>query len=143
MGPVLTIGQLARNFGLNAKTLRYYETLGLIQPERRPGSGYRLYREGDIQRLRFVRSAKNLGFPLKAIAAILTTLENSVEPCTLVNNLVDSRIEQLNEQIATLTRVRTALVQLKAVSPEPCEPNAREHCVYQQIERGLPSLAIT
>ena len=71
MGMDLKIGEFARRRGLTAKTVRYYELLGLLHEPQRTASGYRLYDEGDVQRLLFLRKAKDLGFSLTDVGETL------------------------------------------------------------------------
>ena len=65
MAALLTIGQLARRIGINPKTVRYYEDIGLLPPAPRTESGYRLYGDDALQRLQLIRRAKLLGLSLK------------------------------------------------------------------------------
>ncbi|MBW9248469.1 MAG: MerR family transcriptional regulator, partial [Acidithiobacillus ferriphilus] len=71
MQPPVTIGRLAREAGLAAETLRYYERIGLIQPVQRTRSNYRLYDVEAESRLRFIRRAQNLGFSLAEVKELL------------------------------------------------------------------------
>ena len=68
----MNIGQAAAQTGLPAKTIRYYESIGLVGPARRTGGNYRLYDERDVTTLRFVERARRLGFSLKEVSELLT-----------------------------------------------------------------------
>src|SRR5438128_2132952 len=68
---LLKIGDLAKRFGLNVRTLRYYEAIGLLPAPARTESGYRLYSEEDARRLGFVLQAKRVGFSLEEIRRIV------------------------------------------------------------------------
>src|SRR5207247_4587694 len=68
---MLRIGELARQTGFTPKTLRYYEEAGLLHPDRRSESGYRLYGDAVIDRLSFVRSARGLGLHVNCISWML------------------------------------------------------------------------
>src|SRR5918912_3615656 len=71
-GPgIMKIGELAKVAGVNPRTLRYYERIGLLTPARRSDAGYRLYTARDAERLAFIRHAQRLGLSLRAIAEIL------------------------------------------------------------------------
>ena len=72
----LTIGKVARRAGVEVKTIRFYERQALIIPPPRSATGYRLYPESTIQRLRFIRRAKKLGFSLKEIKELLVLQED-------------------------------------------------------------------
>lgn len=68
----MRIGELARECGVNPKTIRYYEAFGLLPKAARAPSGDRMYSEKDLQRLRFIRRAKQIGLPLAGIRQITT-----------------------------------------------------------------------
>src|SRR5437870_94459 len=80
----LRIGQLAERLGLNTKTIRYYESIGLLpSPARRP-SGYRVYGEDDADRLAFVRTAQRFGLRLDQIREVLAFRDRGERPCDFV-----------------------------------------------------------
>ena len=80
----MRIGQLAERFGVNTKTIRYYESIGLLpSPVRRP-SGYRVYGESDAERLAFVRTAQRFGLHLDQIGEILGLRDRGERPCDYV-----------------------------------------------------------
>ncbi len=68
----MRIGDLARECGVNPKTIRYYEAFGLLPKASRAPSGHRIYSDRDLQRLRFIRRAKQIGLPLASIRQITT-----------------------------------------------------------------------
>ncbi len=68
----MRIGELAREGGVNPKTIRYYEAFGLLPKASRAPSGHRIYSERDVQRLRFIRRAKQIGLALAGIRQITT-----------------------------------------------------------------------
>ena len=78
--PVLTIGQLARATGVTAKTIRYYEAVGVLPPPSRSAAGYRLYDPSAVERLRFVRRARALGLPLRDLKTLVVTLDGARRP---------------------------------------------------------------
>lgn len=78
---MLRIGQLANRTGFTPKTLRYYEELGLVQPDGRSESGYRLYSDAAIDRLRFVNRARAVGLRLEDIRRILEISDEGRTPC--------------------------------------------------------------
>ena len=103
----LTIGALARGAGVGVETVRYYQRRGLMrEPARRPGQIRRYHRE-DLERLRFIRSAKALGFSLDDVQELLR-LETS-GCCADVKRLVQARCREIARQIEHLQQTRAVL----------------------------------
>lgn len=109
----LRIGELAAEFHLNPKTLRYYEEIGLLPPARRSASGYRHYDDRDRGRLRFIAQAKAVGLTLEEIKGILEVRERGEQPCTHVTQLVDDKLADVERQLRTLTAFREELLALR------------------------------
>jgi DNA-binding transcriptional MerR regulator len=107
---VLKIGELAQRFGLNVRTVRYYEGLALLPAPQRSESGYRLYSEADAERLRLVLQAKRVGFSLDQIRQIIE-LGRRGTPCDYVQQGLTQHIADLDEQIAALQHLRAELAQ--------------------------------
>lgn len=102
----LTIGQLAAQSGVSARTIRYYERIGLLNvPERSPG-GYRLYRQEAADLLQFIRQAKAVGLTLEEIAQVLGIRRGGQPPCQHVLALIDQKLEELARQQARLTALQ-------------------------------------
>ncbi len=74
MAHTLTIGEAANTSGVAAKTIRYYEEIGVLPTPRRTSAGYRLYDQPGVERLRFIRRARALGLPLQQLKTLTTTL---------------------------------------------------------------------
>ena len=72
-----TIGKVARSSGVPAKTIRFYESRGVLRAPRRTVAGYRLYSEDDVEQLRFVRRARGLGLSLEQLKALTATLNGA------------------------------------------------------------------
>ncbi len=103
------IGELAKQGGVSVQTVRYYERYGLLQkPERKP-SLYRIYRDNDVHRLRFILQAKALGFTLDEIKHILDLSQRRRCPCGEVLKIGQERLAELQSQIEQLTRFRDQL----------------------------------
>ncbi len=108
------IGELATRFGLNPKTVRYYEEIGLLPRADRSETGYRLYDERDVERLGFIRRAKTLGLSLDEIRDILSVQEEGSPPCGQVLNLISAKISAIDRRIAELATFRAELATLQA-----------------------------
>src|SRR5258708_32647874 len=87
----MRIGELAARFGLNPKTIRYYEEIGLLKRAGRSESGYRLYGKPDVERLGFIRRAKTLSLSLDEIRDILSAQEEGSPPSVHGCARVDTR----------------------------------------------------
>jgi DNA-binding transcriptional MerR regulator len=106
------IGELADAVGVNPKTIRFYEQIGLLpEPERRP-SGYRDYSDEDRERLVFVRTAQRLGLPLVDIKEILAFAERAETPCGYVRSVLARQVDELDQRIAELVELRAQLQSL-------------------------------
>ncbi|MBA2319525.1 MAG: heavy metal-responsive transcriptional regulator [Deltaproteobacteria bacterium] len=110
----MRIGQLAERLGVNTRTIRYYERIGLLpEPERRP-SGYRMYGAEDAERLAFVRSAQRFGLKLDEIREVLAFRDRGERPCVYVLETVRREVADLDRRIAGLDAARTQLAGLLA-----------------------------
>jgi len=107
-GKAMTIGRLAREAGVGMDTVRFYERSGLLPRPQRTASGYRLYEAASIERLRFVRRAKALGFSLADIGELLR-LQAGRGSREQVKKLADRREADLERRIRELTGLRDAL----------------------------------
>jgi len=87
----LTIGKLAATAGVNLETVRYYERIKLMPMPARTSSGHRTYEEGHIRRLAFIRRARELGFSIEQIRALLALAEPSRASCTEVREIAIAR----------------------------------------------------
>ena len=108
---MLTIGKAARAAELSIDTLRFYERSGLLKAPPRTAAGYRLYGPEDIARLRFIHRAKTLGFTLEEIAQLLQ-LNDGTGRRREVKAIAALRLNQLQQRIEELTRIRDALSHL-------------------------------
>lgn len=112
MNDKFTIGELARFAGVNIQTIRYYEKRGLVEPTARSGAGYRLYEKKVLKRLRFIRSAKGLGFTLKEIKGLLDLRIESAEDCDIAKEKVEAKLKTVEQRIDALDSVKRILVEL-------------------------------
>ncbi len=107
----LQIGEAARATGVPSKTLRYYEDLGLVRPDRTE-SGYRLYDSNQLERIHFVLRAKQLGFTLNQISDVMALREDDIEPCEHVTSLIESRLAEIETRMRNLADMK---IELEAV----------------------------
>ena len=108
----LTIGQLAKRADVGVETVRFYERKALLaEPGRRP-SGYRQYDEEVVDRLRFIKRAKGLGFTLNEIKELLSLRIDPSTTCADVKNRAEEKIGDIQAKIRTLQRMKKALVKV-------------------------------
>jgi MerR family transcriptional regulator, Zn(II)-responsive regulator of zntA len=110
---VWRIGELAAELGINPKTIRYYEDIGVLPRPRRTPSGYRTYSEVDRDRLGFILKARAIGFTLEEIGDILRLRGRGERPCGHVLALLDRKIASIDEQLRALRDVRRQLLELR------------------------------
>jgi DNA-binding transcriptional MerR regulator len=108
----LFIGRLAKQVGLNPRTIRYYERLRLLPPPLRSESGYRLYTADNAELLRFIQKAKSLGLTLTEIREIIALRQRGDLPCPHVHALLTDRVKTLSRQIQDLSLLRDELKRL-------------------------------
>ncbi len=104
-----TIGDAAKLTGVSAKMIRHYETLGLINPTDRTQANYRVYQTRDIHLLRFIKSARDLGFSMKQIAQLASLWQNEQRSSAEVKKLALEHIHEMDERIEALQNMRKAL----------------------------------
>ncbi len=110
----MRIGELADHLGINTKTIRFYESIGLLpEPERTP-AGYRQYSRTDTERITFVKTAQRLGMSLDEIREILAFRDRGQPPCEYVRTVLDEQVADIDQRIAELVRLREQLLTLQA-----------------------------
>jgi MerR family transcriptional regulator, copper efflux regulator len=129
----MNIGEAANASGVSAKMIRHYEENGFIPKAARTASGYRTYREADVHVLRFIRRARDLGFPLKEIKELLGLWGNRRRASGDVKRLVQRHVQALDEKIAELQAMRRTLVDLA----EHCHGDHRPDCpILEDLSAG-------
>ncbi|MBI4264671.1 MAG: heavy metal-responsive transcriptional regulator [Acidobacteria bacterium] len=130
------VGELAAEFGLNPRTIRYYERIGLLAASGRTSAGYRVYGPADRDRLRFILKAKTVGLSLQEIRDVLALRRQGVTPCAHVLRVVEDKLRQLDEHIRALGDFRNELAALRA---QAVVAGPRDGCVCGLIEEHEPS----
>ena len=133
MSKPLTIGQLARKAEVNIETIRYYQRLGIITEPQKPEQGYRIYPPQSVDRILFIRRAKQLGFSLKEIAELLELGDGH---CDDVRLRAEQKQNQINKQIQDLQNLQQTLNQLI----QTCQQEqTKTHCPIVESLNGLPA----
>lgn len=109
----MRIGEVAERVGINPKTIRYYEGIGLLPDPERLASGYREYNDDDVDRLGFIRTAQRLGLTLAEISEILAFREREERPCEYVLGVLDRQVADLDRRMAEMAQLRRELIALK------------------------------
>jgi Cu(I)-responsive transcriptional regulator len=130
-----SIGKAAVATGVTAKMIRHYETLGLIQRAERTVGHYRLYSARDLHALRFIRRARDLGFPIKDIAGLLGLWRDQRRSSAAVKRLAQQHAAELDRKIQELQAMRAALAGLAA----RCHGDTRPECPILDDLEALPS----
>ena len=108
----LTTSKLARAVGVNVETLRYYEKRGLLPKPPRRESGYRMYPIESVERVRFIKSAQELGFTLGEIQQLLSLRVDASATAGDVRRQAQEKVVQIDAKIAVLQQMRNALAHL-------------------------------
>lgn len=104
-----SIGELSKRCGVKVVTIRYYEQNGLMPEPRRSPSGQRRYTDLHIQRLGFIRHARELGFAPEAVQDLLNLADHPTAPCDNAHNLAQKHLDDIENRIADLERLRDEL----------------------------------
>ena len=104
-----TIGELGKATGTKVETIRYYERIGLLPKPDRTVGNYRAYARTDLERLSFIRRARDLGYPLEQVLALLDLADRRDQPCENVDELVESHLADVARKIADLEALQREL----------------------------------
>lgn len=114
----MLIGELAARLGINARTIRYYESIALLPAPQRSESGYRVYDESDVERLVFIKAAQRVGLALDEVREILALRDRGEAPCGYVRGVLRRQVADIDRQLEALSRLRTQLVALDLQAQE-------------------------
>jgi MerR family copper efflux transcriptional regulator len=129
----LNIGQAARESGISAKMIRYYETVGLVPCAGRTNGGYRDYDHTDIHRLQFIRRARDLGFPVDRVRELLKLWSDRRRSRADVKALALDHIAELETRAAELRQMIGTLRRLA----DGCDGSNRPDCpIIEELESG-------
>jgi MerR family copper efflux transcriptional regulator len=134
----MNISDVASRAGLPAKTIRYYEDIGLIKPLRDP-NGYRAFRDSDLHKLTFLARARALGFTIENCRALLALWEDKARASADVRAIAADHLSEIEIKIADLTAMRDTLTHLV----QTCAGNSRPDCpiltsLGEQRLKGAP-----
>ena len=129
----MNIGQAAEASGVSAKMLRYYEAIGLIPKAGRTEAGYRTYGEADVNTLRFIRRARDLGLPIERIKLLVGLWHDRGRSSADVKRVATEHVAELEAKILELTAMRDTLQELA----DACHGDHRPECpILRDLEGG-------
>jgi DNA-binding transcriptional MerR regulator len=131
----MLIKGLSAKTGVSAKAIRYYESIGLVPPPQRGENNYRQYTAADVERLRFIASARSLDFSLSNIGEILAARDDNIPPCEQVLETLGHRLDEIDRRIADLLSLREVVRQIRAEGETlPKDDVQGEGCVCYLIK---------
>lgn len=127
---MITASVLAKRTNVPLFTVRYYTRIGLLKPSRDLRNGYKIYKPADKDRLRFIHSAKELGFTLAEIEEILNHSANGDSPCPMVRDIVAIRVKENRERLREMKRQQKRLESALEMwnSMKNAEPDGHSIC---------------
>ncbi|WP_050605684.1 helix-turn-helix domain-containing protein [Ruegeria sp. 6PALISEP08] len=128
---MLTIGTLGKKTGTKVQTIRYYEQIGLMPEPGRTEGGQRRYGHAELDRLAFIRHARQLGFSLEAIRELLDLSDDPDRPCHEADSIARRQLKQIEQRIARLEALRT---ELKRMVHE-CSGGNTSDCLVLEVLR--------
>jgi MerR family transcriptional regulator, copper efflux regulator len=130
----MNIGQASKASSVSQRMIRHYEKIGLIPAPLRRDSGYRDYSSSDVERLRFVANARDLGFPIDEIGTLLSLWSDRHRSSAEVKALAIARADELQRKAAALEAMRRSLLDLAA----RCHGDDRPDCPIIDALSGAP-----
>jgi len=138
----MQIKELALKTGVSAKTIRYYESIGLLPEPQRLDNNYRLYSEEDVRRVKLVAGATRLGLALDEVAEVLALRDRGEAPCRTLLDLLAQKAEEIHSRIEELRRIELDLRELFALGITfPVDDVDGKNCVCHLVsERPVESI---
>jgi Cu(I)-responsive transcriptional regulator len=132
----MNVGEAARRAGLPAKTIRYYEEIGLIRPER-AGNGYRTYSGDDVHRLAFLKRARTLGFSIEDCRQLMALYQDRERASADVRQIAAAHVRVIEEKVRELQAMRATLQKLV----RDCHGDERPDCPILEEMAGAAATA--
>ena len=132
-----TVKQVAKKLNVSTETIRYYTRLGIINPDRDSGNGYRYYSDKDIHLIKFVRKAKEYGLTIHEIREILNRSQRGESPCPIVRTMVKNRLQETRDKIRQLLLLEKLLSHATLEWELKHDHIPTEEMICPLIEKGL------
>jgi len=131
----LFIGELSKRTDVPVKTIRYYEDFGILDKPKRTGSDYRIYDQKDVDKLLFIKKAKELGLKLSEIKEIICCADKGLKPCcSLVRELFTKKIKEYEEKVEELNTAKKRLEEKLNRWVKPKQAKKMKYAVCPQID---------
>ncbi len=131
----MKIGEVARLSGLSTKTIRYYESIGLIEAGLRQDNGYRAYTPQTLDALKFLQRARTTGFSVEECRQLLGLYRDQDRHSVHVKSMVMEKVEQLDQQVEQLQAMRSTLVAMA----DRCAGDESPHCaIIDELAESQP-----
>ncbi len=130
------IGDVAKRLGLNPRTIRFYEKIGLLPKAFRTESGYRVYDSDMVTRLEFILKAKELGLKLEEIKEIIAIHDRGQQPCPCTTGFLNKKISEIDQKMNALADLKIKLIKLL----KPSRSKATQGTICPIIEKGTSPL---
>ncbi|WP_421905980.1 Cu(I)-responsive transcriptional regulator [Mameliella sp.] len=128
----MNIGEVAERAGLPAKTIRYYEDIGLVKPPR-DANGYRAFRDSDLHKLAFLARARALGFSIEDCRVLVGLYQDDHRASADVKRVAEEHLTRIDEKIAQLQGMRDTLATLV----DACHGDDRPDCpILKDLAEG-------
>ena len=108
------IGETARTTGASVKAIRFYERTGLLPRAERSAGNFRLFSHEDVERIRFIRRARTLGFALSEVRQILDCHDGGRSPCNRVRETIEEKVQAIDRKLEELGAARKGLLSMRA-----------------------------
>lgn len=121
---MLSIGDLSKRTGVKVPTIRYYEQIGLLREAGRSGGNQRRYDASDLERLTFIRHARDLGINLDSIRELVALSQHPSQPCTSADQIAKQHLDDVRKKIDQLKRLESELERIVS----HCDGHSVEDC---------------
>ena len=133
----LYIGEISKRTDVPVKTIRYYEDFGILNKPNRTGSNYRVYGQKDVDKLLFIKKAKELDLKLSEIKEIICCAKKGLNPCcSLVRNLFTKKIKEYENKIQEINTAKRRLEEKLTKWVKPSQAKKVKYSVCPQIEKS-------
>ena len=135
----MRIGELAERAGVSPKTIRFYESLGVMPEPARTASGYRDYEDQHVERVEFIKAAQRLGLKLEDIAEVLAFRDRGERPCDYVVEVVRREVADLHQRIREMRQLKSELETLIERADELREVEGDKYCPLMARHAAEPA----